>query len=271
MAYKEPDVRLHYIDEGEGRPLVFVTGFSGNAEGFFYQIEYFKRFFRVIAVDPRNHGKSAFSIGGNTYYQQGKDLGALIEHLDLNDTVLIGWSFGALACLNYAEQFGWDRISAFITIDNPPCPISEDPNEYRAGDLDMLRSFHFDSFSSMQGFHDFVEKNFVDGIFFIHPPKEKEKRDAVINTSLRLPLFVGDELILDGHLSDKHAIMSILDENIPCMFYVADYRKESGVKCLQRDYPNSEVLALGNHMVFYEFPDEFNSTLEAFLKKQGIQ
>lgn len=268
--YVEPDVRLHYIDEGEGKPLFFVTGFSGSAEGFSYQIEHFKKKYRVISIDPRNHGKSSFSFKGNTYAQQGADIGALIEHLDLKDVVLLGWSFGALACCNYVEQYGTNRLSAFVTIDNPPCPISEDPSEYRAGDLNMLRSFHFESFASDKGFFDFVDKNFVDGIFFINPPQEEAGRNAVINTSLHLPLFVGDALILDGHLSDKRIIMKKICETVPNLFFVADYRKEAGLRCLKRDYPDAEVVALGNHMVFFEYPVEFNKVLETFLDKNKL-
>jgi len=239
--YVEPDIRLHYIDEGSGQPLVFITGFSGSAEGFSYQIEYFKKKYRVISIDPRNHGKSSFSIKGNTYAQQGSDIGALIHHLNLKNIVLIGWSFGALAALNYVEQFGMDRIAAFVTIDNPPCALSDDPTEYRSGDLNMLRDFHFKYFRTEDGFKKFVTDNFIDGIFFLNPPKDAETRNMVLNTSLHLPLLVGDALIVDGHLSDKRDVMKKLDQNRPCLFYVAEYRKEAGLRCLLRDYPNGVV------------------------------
>lgn len=269
-CYVEPDIRLHYIDEGSGSPILFVTGFSGSAQGFEYQIEYFKRSFRVIAVDPRNHGKSSYSSRGNTYAQQGRDLAVLIETLGLHHVILAGWSFGAYAALNYLEQSGTDRVDAFLTLDNPVCAISEDPEEFRAGNLDMLRDFHFRYFQSEEGFEQFVIENFIDGIFFINPPREKAEREKVLNTCLRLPLEVGDQLIIDGHLSDKRAIMKEVDEKIPCLFYVADYRKEAGLKCIPRDYPNSEVVSFGNHMMFYEFPDEFNRVMEDFLRRHHL-
>lgn len=269
-CYVEPDIRLHYIDEGQGKTILFVTGFAGNAEGFQHQIDYFKHSFRVISVDPRNHGKSSFSIKGNTYAQQGRDLRILIETLGLDHIILAGWSFGAYAALNYLEQFGTDRVDAFIVIDNPACAILEDPKEYRAGGLDMLREFHFRYFQSEEGFREFVVKNFIDGIFFINPPQNKMERDKILNGCLHLPLQVGDELIVDGHLSDKRKIMKEMDAKIPCLHFVADYRKEEGLRCIPRDYPNSQVTALGNHMVFYEFPEEFNKTVEEFLQKNHL-
>ena len=220
-CYVEPDIRLHYIDEGEGRTILFVTGFSGSAEEFEHQIEYFKKSFRVLAVDPRNHGKSSRSLRSNTYVQQGRDLGKLIESLGLDHIILAGWSFGAYTVLNYLELFGTDKVDAFITIDNPVCAILEDPAEYRAGNLDMLRDFHFRYFQSEDGFRQFVIENFIDGIFFIHPPQEKEAREKILNTCLCLPLEVGDQLIVDGHLSDKRKVMKDVEQKIPCLFYLS--------------------------------------------------
>lgn len=269
-CYVEPDIRLHYIDEGSGRTIVFVTGFSGSAQGFEHQIEYFKQSFRVIAVDPRNHGKSSWSPRGNTYAQQGRDLGVLMETLGLEHVILAGWSFGAYAVLNYLEQFGTKRVDVFVTIDNPVCAISEDEREFRAGNLDMLRDFHFRYFQSEEGFRQFVVENFIDGIFFLNPPQDEEGRNRVLNTCLRLPLEVGDQLIVDGHLSDKRDVMKTVDESIPCLFYVADYRKEAGLRCIPRDYPNSEVVTLGNHMMFYEFPEVFNHIMEDFLQRHHL-
>lgn len=267
--FVEPDVRLHYIDEGEGQPLIFITGFSGNAENFVYQIDFFRKYFRVISIDPRNHGKSSFS-DKNTYAQQGHDLGIVIEKLGLKNVILAGWSFGALACLNYLEEYGTENVAAYITIDNPPLPITEDASEYRAGDLNMLRDFHFRYFISEEGYIKFVNDNFIDGIFFIDPPKDQKERDKVMNSALRLPLKAADDLILDGHLSDKRVIQKKVCEAMPTLFFVAKYREEEGLRCLKRDYPSSQVVSLKNHMCFYEAPDEFNRILYDFLKKNGF-
>lgn len=269
-CYVEPEIRLHYIDEGEGKTILFFTGFSGSTHGFFHQIEYFKKTFRVIAVDPRNHGKSSYSPRGNSYAQQGRDLGTLIDALGLDHVILAGWSFGAYAVLNYLEQYGTDKVDAFITIDNPVCAIQEDPLEYRAGNLDMLREFHFQYFRSEEGFRQFIIKNFIDGIFFINPPKDEYERESILNTCLHLPLEAAGQLIVDGHLSDKRSVMADVDMKIPCLHYVAEYRAAEGMKCIPRDYPNSEVVTLGNHMMFYEFPDEFNRILDTFLKKYNL-
>lgn len=115
-----PGVALHYVDVGEGRPIVFVPGFSFPIDVFEKQIAYFSKFFRCIAVDPRCHGKSTITHLGNTYDQQGADLGRFINGLGLKNVVLAAWSFGALSAWAYVEQFGLSNVAAVITIDNSP-------------------------------------------------------------------------------------------------------------------------------------------------------
>ncbi len=77
-----------------------------------------------------------------------------------------------------------------------------------------------------------------------------------------------NDLEQDG-LENTDALVMI-DNHQKFYRHVADYRKEAGLRCIPRDYPNSEVIALGNHMVFYEYPEEFNRTLEAFLEKHNL-
>ena len=61
------------------------------------------------AIDPRSHGRSADAATGHSYPQQGRDLAAVLRALDLREADLVGWSYGALACYAYAEQFGTER------------------------------------------------------------------------------------------------------------------------------------------------------------------
>jgi len=55
-------MRVSYLEAGEGAPLVLIHGVGMNAESWFPQIETLSAHFRVIAVDMPGHGESeAFS------------------------------------------------------------------------------------------------------------------------------------------------------------------------------------------------------------------
>jgi pimeloyl-ACP methyl ester carboxylesterase len=52
------DIKLFFTEEGEGFPLVLLHGNSESSVYFKNQIGFFAKFFRVIAVDTRGHGRS---------------------------------------------------------------------------------------------------------------------------------------------------------------------------------------------------------------------
>ena len=79
-----PGIELHYLEKGEGRPLVFIPGLTFSGEIFKAQLEYFSGNYRVIAIDPRGQGLSAKTVDGNDYMTHGRDLAALIDGLGLD-------------------------------------------------------------------------------------------------------------------------------------------------------------------------------------------
>ena len=115
-----PDLELYYEEAGNGRPLIFVTGWTGTGEFFAPQISHFSKKYRVLAYDPRSHGRSSKTLEGHTYLQHGKDLRAFMEALKLKDAIVVGWSFGCHDVYGYFRTYGTDSISAFVCIDQTP-------------------------------------------------------------------------------------------------------------------------------------------------------
>ncbi len=48
-------VNLYYETYGNGKPLVFLHGNGGSIRSSRNKIEYFKKYFQVIAIDSRGH------------------------------------------------------------------------------------------------------------------------------------------------------------------------------------------------------------------------
>ena len=49
---------INYVDEGEGKPLVFIHGLGATHNMFEPQIETFSKTHRIICPDTRGNGKS---------------------------------------------------------------------------------------------------------------------------------------------------------------------------------------------------------------------
>ena len=123
----DTNVEIHYIEKGEGDPIIFIPGLTFSGDIFRAQVEYFSQKYRAIAIDPRGQGLSTKGTFGNNYVTHGKDLAAFIDALGLEKVILVGWSTGNLDTWSYIEQFGTEKLKAAVTIDMSPLPLHPDP------------------------------------------------------------------------------------------------------------------------------------------------
>lgn len=92
-------IALYYEVYGTGEPLLLVHGNGGSIGSLAAQIEYFSEHHRVIAMDSRDHGRSGDSTDRLTYETMADDLAALLDHLEVGPTDVLGWSDGAIEAL----------------------------------------------------------------------------------------------------------------------------------------------------------------------------
>ncbi|MDQ3141102.1 MAG: alpha/beta hydrolase [Bacteroidota bacterium] len=97
-------IKINYCDEGSGECcLLFVHGLANYFPVWNSNIEFFKKFYRTIALDLPGNGKS--SINGNSQYNISfytDCVRQFIEKLSLKNVVLIGHSMGAQIVTNLA-------------------------------------------------------------------------------------------------------------------------------------------------------------------------
>src|SRR3954447_23372023 len=103
-------VRMYWRSIGEGgTPLVVVHGGFGLVDMWGGLLEQLAVGRRVVAVELQGHGRTADVDRPFRYETFGDDLAALIEHLDLGQADLLGYSLGAGSSLRAAIQHP-DRI-----------------------------------------------------------------------------------------------------------------------------------------------------------------
>jgi non-heme chloroperoxidase len=109
--------RIHYKDWGKGSPVVFSHGWPLCADSWEAQMLFLaSRGYRCIAHDRRGHGRSSQPWNGNDMDTYADDLAALLEHLDLRDTVLIGFSAGGGEVARYIGRHGSERVAKVALI-----------------------------------------------------------------------------------------------------------------------------------------------------------
>ena len=95
-------IEIHYEDHGSGQPIVLIHGYPLDGNSWERQErELLANGYRVITYDRRGFGRSSQPIVGYDYDTFAGDLEALIEHLDLSDVVLVGFSMGTGEVIRY--------------------------------------------------------------------------------------------------------------------------------------------------------------------------
>lgn len=113
---------MHYRDEGEGKPILFVPGLAATLETWNYQVLELHDRFRCVCVDLRGHGESSKPCSDYTYNEMSSDLHALLTALDLHDVALVCWSAGAGVGLDYVTGFNSDGRVTQLAMVAPATP-----------------------------------------------------------------------------------------------------------------------------------------------------
>jgi pimeloyl-ACP methyl ester carboxylesterase len=105
-------VRIAYVDEGEGEPVLLIHGFASNVATNWRDAHWLRTLTgakrRVVAYDNRGHGRSEKLYDPELYGApvMAADARRLLDHLGIERADVMGYSMGA-------------RIAAFLTFKHP--------------------------------------------------------------------------------------------------------------------------------------------------------
>jgi non-heme chloroperoxidase len=124
------DIKIHYNDHGSGQPIVLIHGYPLNGNSWERQErELLAAGYRVISYDRRGFGQSSQPIVGYDYDTFAADLNTLLEHLDLSDVVLAGFSMGTGEVVRYLGTYGSARVRKAVLLGTiPPFLLKRDDN-----------------------------------------------------------------------------------------------------------------------------------------------
>jgi len=121
-------IDLHYRTAGEGPPLVFLHGFSGNHLSWWQQLPAFAGEYRCLAPDQRRFGLTADEEDGPGAAAFVDDLVALLDHLGHDRVALVGHSMSGWPAASFATQSP-DRVAALVLSGSPGGLVSPERHE----------------------------------------------------------------------------------------------------------------------------------------------
>ena len=177
---------MHYIDEGQGNPIIFIHGNPTWSFEFRHLVAGLRGTHRCIAMDHVGFGLSSRSTAKEDYHPRShaQNLIALMETLDVKDATLFMSDWGGPIGLEFARQHP-DRVERLVIANSWAWPVSDD--------------MHFIQFS-------FLMSSWM-GKFMI--------RHFNIFVDMVLPKAVGDKRVMTKEIMDhyRHAQASAFERN----------------------------------------------------------
>jgi 3-oxoadipate enol-lactonase len=258
--------RLYFEEHGKGCPLVFAHGAGGNHVSWWQQIPEFSRHFRCVAYDHRGWGLSIDADGaGPAAFIE--DLRALLDHLDIEDTFLIGQSMGGLSCLAIAlsqpervrglvmaNTFAGMRREVWLASDEPVRESVRSVWDRRRAD--GIKRALSREFSTKHRDHAFLYKQIR--ILNEEGPNKRETDDRVLR-------FRALERVPETS-ADKEALASM---KTPVLFIGGEHDEVMPVSLMEIArtlIPGSQMVVVpgAGHSVYFEQPEVFNHVVREF-------
>lgn len=107
------DIQLNYYEQGSGFPLILLHGNGEDMTYFTNQVDEFSRYFRVIAVDTRGHGRTPRGNAPFTIRQFAEDLKCFMDEMSIDKAHILGFSDGGNIAMCFALQYP-ERVEKLI-------------------------------------------------------------------------------------------------------------------------------------------------------------
>jgi microsomal epoxide hydrolase len=249
-------VRIHYLEAGSGRPVVFIPGWTMPAWIWQKQIDEFSQRYHVIAVDPRSQGESDKPNYGHLPETRSRDYKELVDQLGLKQPVLVGWSMACGELIKYVEQFGTDNVGGLVLVDGF---LSDKPSaEMFLGISGWMNQLQQDRQKQADGFVRTMYKK----------PQPEDYLKRVIDASAQVPADTAVVLIYDMlGVKDFSSGLARMKTNRPLLFMYQPESQPSAdyLKSKLGDKVQLERFDGDGHALFVDDPEKFNRVLEAFL------
>jgi pimeloyl-ACP methyl ester carboxylesterase len=95
-------IDMYYAVYGSGDPILLIHGGLGHADIWASQVATLSKTHKAIVADSRGHGRSTRNDQPFGYDLMASDYLALLDHLKIDKTALVGWSDGGIIGIDIA-------------------------------------------------------------------------------------------------------------------------------------------------------------------------
>ena len=260
------NVELYYEVKGEGKPVLMIPGWTCTTQFFKKNSDVLAEKCQVILLDYRGHGESEKVMHSHRISRYAMDVKNLLDHLDVEDVTVLGWSMGAAILWSYIELFGKHRVSKLVCVDQAPL-------QYTGPDWVWGQNGCYDVEMFIRTCYDikYAPRESAEGLATAclhHTPSDEEVKFIADEIS-KCPPYVRIEVMRDHTNLDWRDFLPFID--MPTLVCVARHSTVfdwQGSAYVGEVIPNAKTVFFeeSGHMLFWEEPDKFNQTLLEFVE-----
>jgi non-heme chloroperoxidase len=266
------DIELYYEDHGSGQPVVLIHGYPLDGSSWEKQATaLLGAGYRVITYDRRGFGKSSKTTEGYDYDTFAADLNTLLNRLELNNAVLVGFSMGTGEVARYLSTYGSARVAraAFLGSLEPFLLKAEDnpdgvPQEVFDGLTEAVTADRYAFFTEFF-------KNFYNTDTFLGTPRLSQE---AVNASWNIAAGAGATASVAAQptwLTDFRADIPRIDVPALIVHGTADniLPIDSTGRLFAKALPSADYVEIEGapHGLLWTHAAEVNEALLAFLQK----
>jgi non-heme chloroperoxidase len=247
---------------GDGPTLVFIPGWSTDADIWRHQIDMFAKTHRVIAFDPRSEGESTKTTSGNTPETRAQDLNTLLERLGVQRPLLIGWSQGVQDIAAYVERYGTKELAGIVLVD---AAVSDGADGMAARPQETAAQF------KMFAIYQAHQREYLGGMMraIISKPPSDSAIEGLVSTGMKTPPDIGvGMLVADMFGVNRTPALQKID--CPTLIIASAKSDELGrQEAAAKQIPRAlfEKVEDAAHAVFIDQPDRFDELVTSFVAK----
>ncbi len=255
VAISSDGVKISFDKQGEGEPtLVFVHGWSNNRSIWNAQVSHFSKTYKVITVDLPGFGESGNNRQTWTMASFGEDVATVINKLDLDQVVLVGFSMGAPVVIETAKRVP-DHITGLVLVDE----LHNVEMQYSPEVISYMDSVFMDAVTAptIEKMKPFVKRN-IEASF-----------ERILSMLNGVPKEGWRESLNDMfRWENEDCIESLKKTQAPIISINSD-QEPTNVEAFRKYVPSFKVKIIPDvgHLVMWDAPEEFNRLLEESIQE----
>lgn len=224
------DIEHHFIEKGQGAPLILLHGNGESCDYFVGQIDVLARHYHVYALDTRGHGKTPRGDAPFTIRQFADDLKDFMDARHIEKAHLLGFSDGGNIAMVFAMKYP-ERVDRLI-----------------------LDGANLDAKGVKRSVQIPIEIGYWFASLFAGKSEEARLHSEMLGLMVRDPNVLPEELVA---IQAKTLVIA----------GTRDMIKEGHTRLIADHIPDSRLVFIeGDHFIANKRPQEFNQVVLDFLE-----